>query len=158
MIDKIAFGGRIKTSELPHFEITSLILKCCFEVMNELGAGFLESVYKNALFFALKQKAILVEVEKPFEVYFREHKIGLYKADLIAQEEVIIELKCCKSLLPEYQAQVINYLKAANIPVGLLVNFGHRNLEYKRLHHPLIHPADEGDLLDPVSSFVVPDF
>ena len=50
MIDKIAFGSRIKTSELPHFEITSLILKCCFEVMNELGAGFLESVYKNALF------------------------------------------------------------------------------------------------------------
>lgn len=76
--------------------------------MNELGAGFLESVYKNALYLALKEKAILIEVEKPFEVYFREQKIGLYKADLIAQGTVIIELKCCKCLFPEHQAQVIN--------------------------------------------------
>ncbi len=152
MIDKIAFGGRMETPELLHSELTSLILKCCFEVMNELGAGFLESVYKNALFLALKQKGILIEVEKPFEVYFRKQKIGLYKPDLIANGTVIIELKCCKCLLSEHQAQVINYLKAANIPVGLLVNFGHRNLEYKRLHHPLIHPAAEGDLADPVFS------
>ena len=118
--------------------------------LNELGAGFLESIYKNALFLALQQKEILVEVEKPFEVYFREQKIGFYKADLIAQGTVIIELKCCKCLLPEHQAQVINYLKAANIPVGLLVNFGHRNLEYKRLYHPLIYPAAEGDPIYPV--------
>jgi len=150
MINKIAFGGRIKMPEFPHSELTSLILKCCFEVVNELGAGFLESVYKNALFLALQQKEILIEVEKPFEVYFRGQKIGFYKADLIAQGTVIIELKCCKCLLPEHQAQVINYLKAANVPVGLLVNFGHRNLEYKRLHHPLIYPAAEGDLTNPV--------
>jgi len=152
MVNKIAFGGRIKAHELPHSELTSLILKCCFEVMNELGAGFLEAVYKNALFLALKQKEIFVEVEKSFEVYFREQKIGLYKADLVAQGTAIIELKCCKCLLPEHQAQVINYLKAAHMPVGLLVNFGHRNLEYKRLHHQSIHPAAEGDLVDPVSS------
>ena len=63
--------------------------------MNELGAGFLEAVYKNALFLALKQKEIFVEVEKSFEVYFREQKIGLYKADLVAQGTAIIELKCC---------------------------------------------------------------
>jgi GxxExxY protein len=142
MIDKIAYGGTIKTYDLLHSELTSSILKCCFEVINELGVGFLESVYKNALFLALKQKAILIEAEKPLEVYFRDQKIGFYKADLVAQGAVIIELKCCKSLLPEHKAQVINYLKAANIPVGLLVNFGHRNLEYKRLHHPFIHSAE----------------
>jgi GxxExxY protein len=142
--NKIAFGGRIKVPKLPHSELTSIILKCCFEVINELGAGFLESVYKNALFLALQQKGILIEVEKPFEVYFREQRVGFYKADLIAHGTVIIELKCCKCLLPEHQAQVINYLKAANIPVGLLVNFGHRDLEFKRLHHPIIYPAAEG--------------
>jgi GxxExxY protein len=128
-----------------HSELTSLIIKSCFEVMNELGAGFLESVYKNALFLALKQKSILIEVEKSFDVHFRGQKIGFYKADLIVQETVIIELKCCKHLLAEHQAQVINYLKAANLPVGLLVNFGHKYLEYKRLHHPLLYPAAAND-------------
>lgn len=144
MISRIGCAGRIKNTELLHSELTSLILKCCFEVMNELGVGFLESVYKNSLVLALKQKSILLETEKPLEVYFRRHKVGLYKADLVAAGSVIIELKCCKSLLPEHQAQVINYLKAANIPVGLLVNFGRRTLEYKRLHHPSTYIEFEG--------------
>ena len=68
-----------------------------------------------------------------------------WDADLVVEETVIVELKCCKSLLPEHQAQTINYLTAADLPVGLLVNFEHRNLEYKRMHHPLLHPAAEGD-------------
>lgn len=59
-----------------HFKLTSLILKCCFDVMNELGAGFLESVYKNALFIALQQRGVAIEAEQPFEVYFREQKVG----------------------------------------------------------------------------------
>src|SRR5215207_3656478 len=108
MINKIDFGGKIKKPELPHAELTSIILKCCFEVINELGAGFLESVYRNALFLALQQKEVLVEVEKSLEVYFRRQKVGFYKADLVARETVIIELKCCKCLLlrapsPSYQ-------------------------------------------------------
>lgn len=127
--------------EHTHYELTSLVLKCCFEVINELGTGFLESIYKNALSLSLKQKEISIESEKSFDVYFREQKIGHYKADLIVQGMIIIELKCCKCLLPEHQAQLINYLKASNLPVGLLVNFGHRNLEYKRVHHPLINPV-----------------
>ena len=144
MVDKIAFDSRFGTEVPECSRLTHLILKCCFEVMNELGVGFLESVYKNALFIALRQKGILIEVEKSFEVYFREQKVGIYKADLIAQGTVIIELKSCKSLLPEHQAQVINYLKATGIPIGLLVNFGKKNLEYKRLHYPS-YPAAEGD-------------
>ena len=106
----------MKVPELPHSELTSLILKCCFEVINELGTGFLESVYRNVLFLALQQKEILVE------------------ADLIAQGTVIIELKCCKCLLPEHNAQVINYLKAAKLSVGLLVIFGKYRLEIRRLY------------------------
>jgi PD-(D/E)XK nuclease superfamily len=74
--------------------------------------------------------------EQAFEVSFRSHKIGKYIADLIVENRIIIELKCCKVLLPEHQAQLINYLKASERPVGLLVNFGNPKLEYKRLHHP----------------------
>lgn len=114
--------------------------------MQELGCGFLESVYKNALVIAQKQKGLKLNVERSFEVFFRHQKIGLYTAELVVEETVIVELKCCKCLLPEHQAQTINYLAAADLPVGLLINFGHRNLEYKRLHHPLYYyPAAEGD-------------
>lgn len=108
--------------------------------MNELGIGFLESVYKNALFMAIKEKGLKIESEKKFEVIFREKKIGFYIADLIVEGVVIIELKCCDSLRGEHQAQLINYLKVSGILVGLLVNFGKRKVEYKRLHHP-DHPA-----------------
>lgn len=122
-----------------HSELTETILRCCFDVMNELGTGFLESVYKNALFIAIKEKGLKVEIEKRFEVTFRGRKVGLYVADLIVEERVIIKLKCCDSLLGEHQAQLINYLKASGIIVGLLVNFGNRKVEYKRLHHPDYH-------------------
>lgn len=129
-------------------ELTETILGCCFDVMNELGVGFLESVYKNALLIALKEKGLKVEVEKRFQVMFRERKIGLYIADLVVEGKVIIELKCCESLLGEHQAQLINYLKVSSILVGLLVNFRKRKLEYKRVHHPDHHAAcDPADLV-----------
>jgi GxxExxY protein len=137
--------------KLPHAKLSSLILGCCFEVMNELGVGFLESVYKNALFFALKEKRLLVEVEKSFEVYFKGKRVGVYRADIVVESSVIVELKCCKMLLPEHQAQVINYLSITNLPVGLLINFNDRQLDYKRVHHPMHYPAAEGDPVYPVN-------
>jgi len=131
-------------------ELTETILGCCFDVMNELGVGFLESVYKNALLIALREKGLKVDVEKRFEVIFRERKIGLYIADLVVEEKVIIELKCCESLLGEHQAQLINYLKVSNILVGLLINFRKKRLEYKRVHHPDHHAAcDPAHLVSP---------
>ena len=119
-----------------HFELTENILRCCFDIMNELGSGFLESVYKNALFILIKDKGHEIEVEKKFEVIFRGRKIGLYIADLIIDGNVIIELKCCESLLGEHQTQLINYLKVSGISVGLLVNFEKRKIEYKRIRNP----------------------
>jgi len=128
---------RIKNKrELLHSDISEQIIGCCFEVMKELGSGFLENVYKNALFLAMKQKCLSVLAEQVFEVSFRGHKIGKYIADLVVENLIIVELKCCKVLLPEHQAQVINYLKASEKSVGLLVNFGNPKLDYKRLHHP----------------------
>ena len=122
-----------ETKELPHAELTGEILGASFEVMKELGPGFLERVYKNALFIAMKKKGLQVEVEQPFEVTFRGKVIGRYSADLVVERTVIVELKCCDQLVREHQVQVFNYLKVARLPVGLLVNFRHRELEWKRL-------------------------
>ena len=119
--------------ELPYSELTSKILGCCFEVMKELGPGFLEKVCKNALLIAMRQKGLVVEVERAYEVVFRGKIIGRYYADLVVGQTVIVELKCCESLIREHQAQLFNYLKVAGLPIGLLVNFRNRKLEWKRL-------------------------
>lgn len=116
--------------------MTNIILGSCFEVMNELGVGFLESVYKNALVINLKEKGLDVAVEQQFSVYYRAQKIGIYRADIIVDKKVIIELKCCKELTSEHKSQLINYLKATGIPLGVLVNFGKRIIEYNRLYSP----------------------
>ena len=122
--------------EFLHSELTRTIIQCCFEVIQELGSGFLENVYKNALLVAMKQKGLDVLTEQIYEVIFRKQKIEKYIADLVVNNLIIVELKCCRVLLSENQAQVINYLKSSGLPVGLLVNFGNQKLEYKRLHHP----------------------
>lgn len=103
-----------------HIELTEFILKCCYEVINELGIGFLEAVYKNALVIALNERPLKVETEKVFEVLFRKKRIGLYIADLVVDNSVIVEVKSCPFLLPVHQAQLINYLAVSSCPVGLL--------------------------------------
>src|SRR5262245_38209406 len=118
-----------KGGNLAEHSLTRVILGCCFEVMKELGPGFLERVYKNALLLALIEKNLQVETEKPFEVVFRNKVIGRYNADLIIEEKVILELKCCENLVREHQAQLFNYLRVSRLPIGLLVNFRHRKLE-----------------------------
>jgi GxxExxY protein len=122
--------------KLLHADLSRNVLGCCFEVVKELGCGFLERVYKNALLIAMKQKGLSVVTEQTYEVIFRQHKIGKYIADLVVENLIIVELKCCKVLLPEHQSQLISYLKASTLPIGLLVNFGHQRLEYRRLRHP----------------------
>lgn len=123
-----------KENNLPHFDLTRRILGCCFEVMKELGPGFQERVYKNALLITLKQEGLQVETEQPFEVLYKGKVVGRYSADLVVEKTVIVELKCCENLAREHQAQLFNYLKVSQLPIGLLVNFRHRKLEYKRLH------------------------
>ena len=98
-----------------------------------LGLVFLEKVYKNALLIAMRQKELSVEVERAYEVIFRGKIIGRYYADLVVNQTVIVELKCCENLISEHQAQLFNYLKVAGLPIGLLVNFRNRKLDWKRL-------------------------
>lgn len=117
-------------------EITGSILAASFEVINELGAGFLEGVYEKALTIALREKGLKVQVQAPLSVFFRGYCVGEYFADLLVEDKVIVELKAVKALAPEHQAQVISYLKATSMAVGLLINFGHPKLEYRRLYGP----------------------
>ena len=119
--------------KLPYSELTGSILGSCFEVMKELGPGFLERVYKNALLMVMRQKGLQVEVERSYNVTFRGKIIGRYVADLVVNGAVVVELKCCESLIGEHQAQLFNYLKVSGLPVGLLVNFRRRKLDWKRL-------------------------
>jgi GxxExxY protein len=121
-------------------ELTEFILKCCYDVINELGIGFLENVYKNALVVALSDRPLKIETEKVFDVIFRKKRVGLYIADLVVDGCVIVEIKSCSTLLPMHQAQLINYLAASSCPVGLLVNFGNKRLEIRRLRHPKYRP------------------
>ena len=120
--------------ELPYFALTGKVLGCCFEVMKELGPGFQEAIYKNALLIVMREQGLQIETEQTFEVIFRGRVIGRYRADLVVEKSVVVELKCCESLIREHQAQLFNYLKVSNLPLGLLINFRRRKLEYKRLH------------------------
>jgi GxxExxY protein len=126
--------SRIKTEGLLHEELTDKALGACFEVARELGAGFLETVYEKALLVALRQKGIQAQAQTPLLVKFRGVTVGEFFADILVENKLIMELKAVSALRPEHQAQVINYLKATGIEVGLLVNFGNPKLEYKRLH------------------------
>jgi len=119
------------TDRLHHKNTTDIILKSFYEVYNELGDGFLESVYENALYIVLTGYGLCVERQKDISVFFRGTRIGDFKADLIVNEKVIIELKAVRTFDTAHEAQLINYLKATNIEVGLLLNFGRRP-EFKR--------------------------
>lgn len=118
---------------LLHEDLTGKILEACFEVSNELGAGFLESVYHKALAIALRQKGLQARSEVPISVMFRGQNVGEFYADLLVEDKVIMELKAVSAFAKEHIAQVLNYLYAGNVEVGLLVNFGTPKLEYRRL-------------------------
>ncbi len=110
------------------------ILEASFEVSRELGAGFLESVYEKALFVALRQKGLNAICQVPLQVKFRSVIVGEFYADVLVENKILLELKAASRIMPEHKAQVINYLKATGIEVGLLINFGNAKLEYNRLH------------------------
>lgn len=112
-------------------DLTELIIKCFYKVYNELGYGFLEKVYQNALLIELQNKVLEVESQKQIKVYYQGEVVGNYYADIVVEKVVIIELKAAETLAQEHEFQLINYLKATDIEVGLLLNFG-KKPEIKR--------------------------
>jgi len=105
-------------------EKTAVILKCFYKVYNKLGFGFLEKVYENALYYELINSGLSCKKQVPITVYYDGLPVGYYYADIVVEESVIIELKATESLVEEHDHQLINYLKATKIEVGLLLNFG----------------------------------
>ena len=113
-------------------EVTQKIIGVFYEVYNELGQGFLESVYENAMGIALKEAGLDTVQQAPVTVRFRGQLVGDFRADLLVQRAVIVELKAAKAIDSAHEAQLLNYLKATEIEVGLLLNFGPKP-EFKRL-------------------------
>ncbi|MFZ4741486.1 MAG: GxxExxY protein [Bacteroidales bacterium] len=110
--------------ELLHKELTDRILKVYYDVYNELGYGFLEKVYQNSMYFELLSRGFKVEANKQIKVYYKEMEVGLYYADLLVENTIILELKAADTIIDEFENQLLNYLRATNIEVGLLLNFG----------------------------------
>jgi GxxExxY protein len=102
--------------------LTEKIIKCAFNVHNELGSGFLEKVYENALRIELVQENLKQQV--PVEVRYKGKVVGNYCADLLVEDKVLVELKAVEALVKEHEVQLVNYLKATGFNVGLLINFG----------------------------------
>lgn len=113
--------------------LTERIIGAAFAVANVLGHGFLEIVYRNALFEELSLAGIAVRKEQAFPVHYRDRQVGLYVADLVVDGRVIVELKAIDGLAQAHAAQVLNHLKASDLPVGLLLNFGRPKLEIRRV-------------------------
>jgi len=112
---------------LLHKDLTDTIIACFYQVYNDLGYGFLERVYQNALYYALVDEGLECETEKPIKVYHNGRVVGDYRADLLVENCVLVEMKTSEELCPANEKQLINYLKATNIEVGLLLNFGKKN-------------------------------
>ena len=107
-----------------HQGLTQQIIGVFYAVYNELGYGFLESVYEQALLFALEDAGLAVQHQKEIEVWFRGRRVGEYKADIVVENVIMLELKAVRELNDQHTAQLLNYLRATNIEIGLLLNFG----------------------------------
>jgi GxxExxY protein len=115
----------------PHQDLTATIIKCNYNVFNQLGYGFLEKVYENAMLIELARNNIQATQQEKIEVFFRGKRVGLYFADLLVERKVIVELKSAEAITDEHETQLINYLKATEIEVGLVLNFGPK-AEFRR--------------------------
>ena len=122
-----------KVTEYKHRELTGLILEAAFEVHNTLGCGFLEKVYERALICELKKRGLKLETQKAIKIKYKDQEVGTYVADLIVERKVIVELKVVNFLAAIHKAQALNYLRASNCEVALILNFAKPKLEYRRV-------------------------
>ena len=114
--------------------LTEKIIACAYKVHTELGPGFPESLYQNALRVALELVKLTSQTEKSFNVSFNNQNIGRFRLDLIVENKVVVEVKAMAGIMPKvFEAQVLSYLKASGYRVGLLINFGNKSCQVRRL-------------------------
>lgn len=132
-------------------KLTGRIIQVFYKVYNALGYGFIESVYHNSMILELVAGGLTIETEKPIAVYYGSNVVGTFSADLVVEDKIILELKAKEFLHPAHEAQLTNYLRATDIELGLLFNFG-KEPEFKRKYFSngkkrrLAHPVD-GEIL-----------
>lgn len=115
-------------------QLTERIIGCCFKIHRDLGPGFSEKIYQNALRLLLNQEGLRYQTEKEFEIFYLNKKVGSFRADLVVEEKVIVEIKSLAGNIPTlFQNQLVSYLKASGIHIGLLINFGNKSCQVKRL-------------------------
>ena len=114
-------------------ELTEKIINACINVHKELGPGFLESIYRNALKIELERQKLTFESEKEIEVKYLDNIVGIHRIDLLVEDEIVVELKTVEDLNKKYYAQVRSYLKAMKKEIGLLVNFADFTIDVRRV-------------------------
>jgi GxxExxY protein len=114
-------------------DVTEQIIGAAYEVYNVLGYGFLEVVYKQAMLVELRRRGIQAEIEQSIKVTYKGYIVGEFKADLVVEKCVLVELKIAKEYVIADEAQLLNELKAGSIRIGLLINFGKLKVEFKRM-------------------------
>jgi GxxExxY protein len=114
-------------------ELSFKIMQVIFEVHNKLGPGFTEDIYEEATVYDLQAQQILLERQKPIQVIYKNRVIGTYRLDLVIEEKIILELKAVTALNDLFRHQVLSYLKATNLHLGILINFGAQRVEYIRI-------------------------
>jgi len=123
----------VSERDLRHSELTRAIIGAAMEVHSNLGPGFLESVYEEAMAIEFKLRGISFERQKPTPVMYKGEKAKDFFCDYLVGEKVLVELKAIKAITNNEEAQILNYMKATRLEVGLLINFGEQSLKYKRM-------------------------
>ena len=113
-------------------DLTHKVIGCAYQVYNKLGFGFLESVYRKAMVIEIEFSGLGVQQESPLKVLYRDQVVGDFFADLLVEDELIVELKSVERLGKVHEAQLVNYLVATGIEIGLLINFGPTGVDVKR--------------------------
>ena len=117
---------------MEHEELTKKIIAAAYTVYNRMGFGFLESVYEKCLLIELRKAGLQAESQKPIVVKYGNEVVGEFKADIVVEDTVIVELKSVKQIMQAHEVQLVNYLVATGKPVGLILNFGEHKVEVKR--------------------------
>ena len=135
-------------------ELTEKIIGCAMKVHSTLGPGYLESVYQKALAHELAKAGLKVECEKPITVHYDHVAVGYFSADMLVEDRIMLELKANQALAPANEVQVVNYLTATRIEIGLLLNFGAARLEFKRKSRTY-RPKKKGQDLQELQDFIL---